>query len=400
MSTVQNDFACTKATACKTAKTETVCTTEGTSTKSSTTGISKKRGRKPKGGKIIPNTSCSGNGNVREIENIILHLKCFRNEIDNRSNSNCNVATSSLQMESGMISCNPAPYNNVQNSQTAQCTVLKSYPTHNSTQSHLYHQNNDSSVMRHDYNKHINQDEDVLGNATTCRDDTHMTCREDTRMTCREDTHMTCRDATIPTCMSCNAEGMDGVRPDMAHIQKKLNEMQYNFKNNAIYNKSSDCFWCTYPFGNQAVHIPISVNQQGMYSVYGHFCMPECALAFLMDEHIDSAVKYERCALMHYMYKGIFEFKSGIKPSPNPYYMLSKFYGNLSIQEYRSLYKSHKYIMVFNKPITKVYPEIHEDNADFVMKTKTIPAHSETSNTPNSASSRVHSTLSNFVVLS
>jgi hypothetical protein len=128
--------------------------------------------------------------------------------------------------------------------------------------------------------------------------------------------------------------------------------------------------------------------------------MPECALAFLMNEHIDSAVKYERCALMHYMYKGIFEFKSGIKPSPNPYYMLSKFYGNLSIQEYRSLYKSHKYIMVVNKPITKVYPEIHEDNADFVMKTKTIPAHSETTNIPNTASSRVHSTLSNFVVLS
>ena len=38
-----------------------------------------------------------------------------------------------------------------------------------------------------------------------------------------------------------------------------------------------------------------------------------------------------------------------------------KFYGNLSIQEYRKLLKSEHLLCVLDKPLTRVLPELHED---------------------------------------
>ena len=97
--------------------------------------------------------------------------------------------------------------------------------------------------------------------------------------------------------------------------------------------------------------IPISINSEGVYRVYGHFCMPECALAYLMNEHIDSSTKYERSALLHSLYRDICT-DVAIKPAPSPHYTLNRYCGNLSIEEYRSLYKNHKYVMVLSKPIS------------------------------------------------
>ena len=44
---------------------------------------------------------------------------------------------------------------------------------------------------------------------------------------------------------------------------------------------------------------------------------------------------------------------------------MSKYYGNLSIQEYRQLLEYDRLLLIINKPLTKIYPELHEDNNDF-----------------------------------
>jgi hypothetical protein len=51
--------------------------------------------------------------------------------------------------------------------------------------------------------------------------------------------------------------------------------------------------------------------------------------------------------------------------APNPYYTLDKFYGNLSIQEYRQLLTYERLLLIIDKPLTKVFPELHEDNNEF-----------------------------------
>ena len=61
------------------------------------------------------------------------------------------------------------------------------------------------------------------------------------------------------------------------------------------------------------------------------------------------------------------DYKKNIKPAPNPYYMLEKYYGNLSIQEYRSLLRNERLFLIVDKPLTRILPELHEDNDDFIL---------------------------------
>jgi hypothetical protein len=100
---------------------------------------------------------------------------------------------------------------------------------------------------------------------------------------------------------------------------------------------------------------------------YGSFCRPECAVAYLMKENIDDSTKFERYHLLNQIYSKIYQHKKNIKPAPNPYYLLDKFYGNLSIQEYRKLLKTEHMLLVIEKPMTRILPELHEDNEDFIM---------------------------------
>ncbi len=109
------------------------------------------------------------------------------------------------------------------------------------------------------------------------------------------------------------------------------------------------------------------------YQVYGCFCSPECAVAYLMNENIDTSTKFERYHLINLLYGKICNYKKSIKPAPNPYYLLNKYYGNLSIQEYRKLFKSEQMIYVVNKPLTHILPELYEDNNDFLINSKVIP---------------------------
>ena len=47
--------------------------------------------------------------------------------------------------------------------------------------------------------------------------------------------------------------------------------------------------------------------------------------------------------------------------------MLEKFYGNLSIEEYRKLLKNERLILVVDKPLTRILPELHEDNNEYMI---------------------------------
>jgi hypothetical protein len=93
-----------------------------------------------------------------------------------------------------------------------------------------------------------------------------------------------------------------------------------------------------------------------------------------MDENIDSSVKFERYHLLNHIYSKIYDYSKNIKPAPNPYYTLDKYYGNLTIQEYRTLLRKDRLFLVVDKPLTRVLPELHEDNDDFIINNKVIPS--------------------------
>lgn len=156
-------------------------------------------------------------------------------------------------------------------------------------------------------------------------------------------------------------------------IWKKLKQLEYNLHINNVNNKRSACFWDTCDFDNPPVYIPKHfINNT--YHVYGCFCSPECGVAYLMNENIDSSTKFERYHLFNHIYSKIYNYKKNIKPSPNPYYMLEKYYGNLSIQDYRSLLRNERLFLIVDKPLTRILPELHEDNDDFILNNKIIPS--------------------------
>jgi hypothetical protein len=91
------------------------------------------------------------------------------------------------------------------------------------------------------------------------------------------------------------------------------------------------CFWTTYPFEGIPYFIPVK-EENGIYTVYGNFSSPQCALAYLLNEHLDSHVRWERMSLLHRMYK----IRGRIYPAP-PRESLKKFGGPYSIEDYTKI---------------------------------------------------------------
>lgn len=271
--------------------------------------IAKKRGRKPKGGKIIQQV-IPLNNNKDNKPNVILHLKCSLKDLVNNS-----LLTSNIEC-----------YN------------------------FLYAKNDSSFEI-------ISSSENNLIQNNICEaDKSNVVCKdEDDDNSCEYDNDTKYKENSIK------------------EVWKKLKELEHNLHINNVSDKKSACFWCTCDFDNPPVYIPKHFIKES-YHVYGCFCSPECATAYLMEESIDSSSKFERYYLVNYIYSKIYDYKKSIKPAPNPYYMLDKYYGNLTIQEYRSLLRNERLFLVVDKPLTKILPELHEDNEDFIINNKIIPS--------------------------
>jgi len=147
----------------------------------------------------------------------------------------------------------------------------------------------------------------------------------------------------------------------MKNLWLKLDNLKNNLRYNNVSDKNSACFWCTYEFDNPAIYIPMQV-QDNIINVYGCFCSPQCACAYLKREPVDSSTRWERYTLLNNIYGKIYNYKKNIKPSPDPHYTLEKFYGTLTIKEYRKLLENDTLLMIVNKPMTKITPELYEDN--------------------------------------
>jgi hypothetical protein len=149
-------------------------------------------------------------------------------------------------------------------------------------------------------------------------------------------------------------------------INLKLKKLRIQFYKNTLNDKKSACFWCSYEFDNQPCYIP-KYEMDDTICGYGSFCRPECAVGFLMKENIDDSTKFERYQLLNQIYSKVYGYKKNIKPAPNPYYLLDKYYGTLTIQEYRKMLKTEHMLLVIDKPLTRILPELHEDNDEFIL---------------------------------
>ena len=270
--------------------------------------IPKKRGRKPKGGKIVSINS-SKNNNLITKRNIILHLKCNSTDInkifDNKFESfNFSNEKSDLK------------YENLINS--------KSNTSQNIEKNNFFNKSNNS--LDNEINNYI--------------------------------------------CSVC--KGVYDKSFENKSLNKKLDNLIRNFHINNISDKKTSCFWCTYDFSNPPIYIPKNLINNN-YEVYGCFCSPECACAFLMNENLDNSMKFERYYLLNNIYCKIYNYEKNIKPAPSPFYLLDKYMGTLSIQEYRKILQNERLMIIIDKPLTPILPELFFENDDFILNNKSIP---------------------------
>ena len=99
------------------------------------------------------------------------------------------------------------------------------------------------------------------------------------------------------------------------------------------------CFWCTHTFTWQPTIIP-EREEKSIYRVYGNFCSPCCSMAYLLQESLDTHVRWERIALLHRMY-GKYFATGRIFPAP-PRESLKLFGGPMEIEQYRSTVSAGK----------------------------------------------------------
>jgi len=94
---------------------------------------------------------------------------------------------------------------------------------------------------------------------------------------------------------------------------------------------SAACFWCAGCFEGRPVVLPTQ-EEGGVYTVYGNFCTLSCSISYLLNEHVDPQVRWERQALLHRMYSQT----AAIHPAP-PRESLTFFGGVLSHKQYRDI---------------------------------------------------------------
>lgn len=263
------------------------------------TVVVKKRGRKPKGGKIISNTK----NNIKSLElstNIILHLKVKKKDIE---------------------------------------TINDSFDT-----------NNINNISSYNINKELSYTELVNNNNNN---------------TILNNTYLFEKNSNLDNNIHSNTNDITTHNINTNEVRNKLKELEIKLRNNNINDKKSNCFWCTYEFNNLPIYIPKFVLNQE-YHVYGCFCSPECATAYLFKENINITTKYERYHLLNHLYSSIFKYEKNIKPAPNPFFTLDKYLGNLTIEEYRKILGNDNYFIMVEKPLTKVLPELYEENNNFL----------------------------------
>ena len=326
--------------------------------------IPKKRGRKPKGGKIIQQVvPLNDNKDVKP--NVILHLKCSLNDLQSTT-INTNIESFNF------TSCkNEISYEIIGDSDLLSAPTIDTSTLNNST---LNTTLNNAAISNNTTSNNTNFSNQVISNNTNT---TYNNAFFDNNFSSKMN-NVTSSNSKVyddkfkynddeDECNSGNKE------VETRDLWKKLKQLEHNLHINNISNKKSACFWCTCDFDSPPVYIP-KFQIKDSYHVYGCFCSPECGTAFLMEENIDSSTKFERYHLINHIYSKIYNYTKNIKPSPNPYYMLDKYYGNLSIQEYRSLLRNERLFLIVDKPLTRILPELHEDNDDFIINNKIIPS--------------------------
>ena len=132
---------------------------------------------------------------------------------------------------------------------------------------------------------------------------------------------------------------MDAAKEKESYIEQKVEKKQlltcYAVATGETFvppaTTEVQCFWCTHAFEGSPYFLPVK-EENKTFHVYGNYCSPQCALGYLLYEHLDSHVRWERMSLLHRMYKSA----GRLYPAP-PRESLKSYGGIYTIEEFRKI---------------------------------------------------------------
>jgi hypothetical protein len=135
-------------------------------------------------------------------------------------------------------------------------------------------------------------------------------------------------------------EKKEEVVEKVSHVRKEYGPstllVQYaNSKNDQTLPEHTDvgCFWCCNTFEGRPCVIPLRYLDS-VWNVYGNFCTPQCTMAYLLSEILDTHVRWERIALLNRLYGA--QCNGRIYPAPSRE-TLQKFGGPISDADFRRI---------------------------------------------------------------
>jgi hypothetical protein len=126
------------------------------------------------------------------------------------------------------------------------------------------------------------------------------------------------------------------------------------------YGPQTCCFWCCHKFAWSAVLLPISYDgYKDIYTCEGHFCSPECALAYVYaDNKISDATRWNRHSLLRTLYADLYKNRC-LSPAP-PRTLLRMFGGPLDIEQFREYtYGENNIVLSEMHPIRLLFPSMN-----------------------------------------
>ncbi len=131
------------------------------------------------------------------------------------------------------------------------------------------------------------------------------------------------------------------------------------------------CFWCCHTFEGRPVVLPTHDHGDHL-RVFGNFCAPECAMAYLFDMRQDTHTRWEQLALLNRVYADAVGGQIHPAPARN---VLAMFGGMYTIEEYRGLIRQKKVrVDVHLPPMVSILATMDTKPIDFydVSLTKNV----------------------------
>lgn len=153
----------------------------------------------------------------------------------------------------------------------------------------------------------------------------------------------------------------------LSQNSRKVKNIMDFFKNNWLEKSPYACWNCTENFNNFPIGIPLNINDEQKFNLYGNFCSFSCASRYLIETE-NGEIANDRMQLLNLLSQTLTQdsnYKINIASSR---LVLKKFGGIQSIDEYRAnSITDNKKIKVYKPPLVPVL-YLMEEYANQVKK--------------------------------